>query len=210
MFGRIFSCMGWKSKIGIAAISAWVALVSPAIAASPESQPLRLPDPSAGKPPVVESGGMFVKTLLALAFTLLVIWVVYKLMKRLNFRTRSSGSGPAVEVLSRTQLDKEMSVYVLRLGNQVSVVSRSGSGSSLIRQMSQEEAEGSGLLASVNPSDQRVKTVLSEIKSRLRPAPPLPPEQVDLLLGDTQNLTVDQLLSEESVWSVNDLLEREK
>lgn len=209
MFGRIFSCMGWKSKIGVAAILAWAALASPALAVSPENQPLKLPEPTTGKPPAVESGGMFVKTLLALAFTLLVIWVVYKFMKRINFRTRSSGSGPAVEVLSRTQLDREMSVYVLRLGEQVSVVSRSGSGSSVISEMSEQEARQAGLLASVNPSDQRVKTVFSELRSRFRPAPPLPPEQVDFLIGE-ENLTVDQLLAEQDTWTVDDLLEREE
>ena len=184
---------------------AWASLASPALAA--EDQAVNLPDTQTTKAPTVDAGSTLLKTILALALVVGIIWVAYKLMKKFNFRTSSSGHGPAVEVISRTQLDRDMSVYVLRLGSQVSVVSRSGSGSSVLRTVNQEEAEQLGLMSSVNETDQRLKTALLEIKARIKPGAKtasqgsveelLEDPDLDLMVGDQGLATVDELLEQE-------------
>lgn len=199
--------MGWKVRIVSLCLVGLLCAPASAWAAS-EQQPLNLPPKQQSTPPTVDAGGMLLKTVIALAFVVLIIWVVYKLMKKLNFRTSSSGGGPAVEVLSRTQLDREMAIYVLRLGSQISVVSKSGNSSAVIRQMSHEEAEQLGLLKSVNPSDQRLKVVLGELKQRLRPSPEGEAQPIDELLAE-KPVTVDELM-EAPALSVDDLLERDK
>lgn len=194
--------MGWKSKVAAVSLSTWALICAPSWAA--ESDPLNLPAPERSKPVAVDSGSYLLKTLIALAVVVLIIWVAYKLLKKLNLRASSSGRGPAVEVVSRTQLDREMAIYVLRLGSQISVVSKAGSGSTVLSSMSEEEALGLGLLSSVNESDQRLKSVFQELRSRMgsRTSSAAPAavdallgEELDMYVGDSGPATVDELLA---------------
>jgi len=202
--------MGFSVKILLISAAFWVAGVSTAAA----DKPLNLPRSENKAPVAIDNGSLLLKTTLALAFTVFVIWVLSKVIKRSTSQKIKGGRGPAVEVLSRTALDKEMTVYVLRLGNQISVVSRSGSGSTLLRQISLQEAEEIGLLSSVSDQDQRAVTVAKELVARFRSQPARAvqvPQDVESLLADqdidlhdagsllaAQPLTVQQMMEEEA------------
>jgi flagellar biogenesis protein FliO len=170
---------------------------STALAVS-ENAPLKLGKTSGGNAPHVSSGGLFLQMALALAITIGVIWLVYRGLKLWN--KRSSGGtqqSAAVQVISRTEVDRDMTVYVLQLGDTVSVVSRTSQGSTLLREMSREEAEIDGLHSSINPVNQSLGGVIGEVRSKFsaKKKNSQPPVSVEELLGE-DTLTVDDLLAQ--------------
>ena len=171
-------------------------LPSGALAAS-ENDALQLGKTSGSQAPQVNSGGLFLQMALALAITIGVIWLVYRGLKLWN--KRSSGGtqqSAAVQVISRTEVDRDMTVYVLQLGDTVSVVSRTSQGSTLLREMSREEAEIDGLHTSVNPVSQSLGSVLGEVRARFsKGTDSLETANVEDLLGE-KTLTVDDLLAQ--------------
>jgi flagellar biogenesis protein FliO len=176
--------------------------------AADTSPPLKLGKPSGSESPHINSSGIILQTFIALIFTVFVIWAIYRGLKFWN----SKGGGKAkqssaVEVLSRTEVDRDMTVCVLRLGNTVSVVSRTSQGSTLLKEMSLFEAEAAGLTTSVNDSNQNVVHFIKELKERRRNKAS-EPVQIDQLLEDTQPLHVDELI-EQRVFNIDDILEGE-
>lgn len=171
-------------------------LPSSALAAS-ENTPLKLGKTSGSEAPHVSSGGVFLQMALALAITILVIWLVYRGLKLWNKRSNGgTQQSAAVQVISRTEVDRDMTVYVLQLGDTISVVSRTSQGSTLLREMSREEAEIDGLHTSVNPVSQSVGSVIGELRSRFaKDNKELPTVSVEELL-DEKMTTVDDLLAE--------------
>ena len=179
--------------IALLILSAWP---STALAAS-EKDKLQLGPTSGSQAPHVDSAGLFLQMFLALAVTIGVIWLVYRGLKMWNKKSSGGTSqSPAVQVISRTEVDRDMTVYVLQLGDTVSVVSRTSQGSTLLREMSREEAEIDGLHTSVNPVSQSLGSVWGEMRARLaKDKSPSEAVSVEDLLGE-KTLTVDDLLAQ--------------
>lgn len=174
-------------------------LACPAVSwAAGENTKIDLGKTSGSEAPQMNSGGLFLQMALALAVTVGVIWLVYRGLKIWNKRSQGGGQqSPAVQVISRTEVDRDMTVYVLQLGDTVSVVSRTSQGSTLLRELSREEAEFDGLHKSINPVKQSVGSVLGELRARMsKPKESQPPVRVDDLLED-EVLHVEDLLRPE-------------
>ena len=96
--------MGFSVKILLISAAFWAAGVSTAAAAA--DTPLDLPRSETKAPVAIDNGSLLLKTTLALAFTVFVIWVLSKVIKRSTSQKMKGGRCPAVELLSRTALDK--------------------------------------------------------------------------------------------------------
>ena len=191
-------------------LTAVLGLTLPAqsLAAAPSPQ-LDLTKTSGNQAPHIDSGGIILQTFLALLFTVFVIWVIYRGLKFWNSKGGSKAKhSSAVEVLSRTEVDRDMTVCVLRLGDTVSVVSRTSQGATLLKEMTLSEAAQDGLTASVNDSNQNIIKFIKEIKgrSRSKTSTPMP---IDQLLASSQPLSVDDLM-EQGVFNIDDMLEGEQ
>lgn len=160
--------------------------------------------------PEINSGGMILQMVLALGFTVLVIWVVYRGLKLWNNKSpKGVKDSAAVEVLSKTEVDRDMTVYVLKLGDTVSAVGKTSQGTTLLKEMSMEEAVADGLASSINPSSQSVASVWNEIRKRHQSRKTKSePIDIESILQETQPSRVEDLLKEQPL-TIDQLLDRE-
>ena len=185
-------------------------LIAPSSSVAAQDNKLNLPKPTGENTPRIDSGGMILQMIFALGITVLVIWLVYKALRVWN-RKSSGGikNSAAVEVLSRTEIDRDMTVYVLKLGDTVSAVSRTSQGATLLKEMSLEEAQRDGLTTSINPSSQSIVSVFNELKRR-RSRPAGEPIDIDSIIAEAQPAKVDELLDGPSILTVDQLLDDER
>lgn len=130
--------------LSLTALACWPT----AAAARPkDTTPLNLPSSS---PEPASSGvgaGTFVRTLVALIAVLGIVWIVYRAMKFLAGQ-QQSGPGRAAEVtlISHSQLDKQLGIYVVRVGDVVQTIAvGSGQAPTVTRTLTSVEARAEGL-----------------------------------------------------------------
>lgn len=145
-----------------------LALPAAARAQKPENQqPLNLPEDGSAQATDFNVWAMLFRTVVAMALTVGVIFLVYKFFKSMHSRPGIAGRGPALECMSRTVVDRDLTLYVLRNGEQVTLLARSSHEMKILRQMSCQEAEEQGLTKSVEPASQNFKLNLREAKQKL-------------------------------------------
>lgn len=162
------------------ALLAWPAH---AHAVGKDRTPLDLP--AEGKEPAsLDGGAMLLKTGMALAITIGVIYCLYRALKLMGDKTPGQRSG-AITVLSRTRIDKELQVLILAAGDRVIVVGRTQHGLQSLENISREQAEQQGLTSSVDDdADHRLRGVLTDITARLKPQKPAARSIDELLDGE--------------------------
>lgn len=145
-----------------------LAFPAAAVAQKPEDQqPLNLPEDGSAQATDFNIWAMLFRTVVAMALTVGVIFLVYKFFKSMHSRPGLAGRGPALECMSRTVVDRDLTLYVLRNGEQVTLLARSSHEMKILRQISCQEAEEQGLTKSVEPASQNFKLNLKEAKQKL-------------------------------------------
>jgi len=165
----MFAAMGRLRHLYLFAAAAATLLLFPAaaLAKHADKTPLNLPDDSSdGKTTSLDGGSMILRTLVGVAITVLIIYVIYRVMKAFKGRAHAAGRNPAIEVLSRTHADKDLIVYTIRSGDSVAVVGRTQHGIQIIERMSLTDAERHGLTKSVGSAP---KQTMSQMWQGLLP-----------------------------------------
>jgi flagellar biogenesis protein FliO len=129
------------------ALATGVALSNPEAAlatAFRDRTPLNLTQPTAAQ--AGSTGGMLVRTIVALAAVCLAIWILSQVLRRTGHRARRAAGSGQVQAISRATLSKGKDVSVVRIGEKIVVLAEAGGQISVLREMTPQEARDEGLL----------------------------------------------------------------
>jgi flagellar protein FliO/FliZ len=134
--------------IPLAAVAGCLLAAPGAFARSSEDKPLNLSDDGgAAETAQASTGGSLVRTILALAFVLGVIYAVHWLLKKAKQAKQSANSGAGMDTIATLSLGTNRSLHLVRVGSEIVLLGAAEHAVTPIRRYSEAEARDLGLLA---------------------------------------------------------------
>lgn len=138
-------------------------------------------------------GAMLLHSALAVVVVVAIIVVLYRVLRALSRSTADAQGALEVELLSRTPIGKDLVISVLRVGERVQVVANGSAATTVLRDLSYEQAVQEGLTIQRSPAlaNVPIREALCDLRN-----------WVDVRLHrhsdpDPQPPTISQILAEE-------------
>ncbi|HWK26937.1 MAG TPA: flagellar biosynthetic protein FliO [Solirubrobacter sp.] len=128
-----------------AAVFGCLLTASPAYAADGEDTPINASGDAAASAHAV-GGGSIVRTILALAIVLAIIYGLYWVLKNVKAAKAATASGGGLETLATLPLGTDRALHLVRAGREVVLIGTADGAIAPIRRYSEEEAAALGLV----------------------------------------------------------------